>query len=236
MNKKVERFSEQVWSQREIADLEALLNCFNEQGCFRTKVDLVVAEVGIGKGTLYRHYPSRQDLYKAALRMGIDALRVRCQSVWETSGTDPEVGFRAVITELVSLNHSREKVSPATLARLGCGCGWMSERGPDDGCLEAMLVPLVRTWQAVRLFHAAADPSLIAAVILALVNSPAVIDHIGGEPVEASEAIQSPRSSAQMRDIAGRLVELLRRAFPLVSGSVSTVEAPHISAVETISQ
>ena len=221
------RYSKRAAKQRNAEILDAMLASFNEHGCFRTKIDQVIADVGIGKGTLYRQYPSREDLFEDALRAGIDALRLRCSDVWEAHGADPDTGFRAVIGELVSLNWRREAVSPAALDRLGCGCQWMSKSDPDDRNLEAALAPLVRRWQAVGLVEKAADASLIAAVIMALVNSPAVIKGSGGKPVEESEAsrnLRGPGIDIQTTDIVDRLAELLRRAFPAVSCSVRIVE------------
>lgn len=218
------RYSKRAAKRRNTEILDSMLASFNEHGCFRTKVDQVIADVGIGKGTLYRQHPSREDLFKNALQAGIDTLRVRCSDVWEAHGADPDVGFRAVIGELVSLNRRREAVSPAALGRLGCGCQWMSKSDPDDGSLEAALVPLVRRWQAVGLVEKAADASLIAAVIMALVNSPAVVKGGGVEGSEASRNPRGPGTGIQTPDIVDRLVELLRRAFSAVSCSVCTVE------------
>jgi hypothetical protein len=102
----------------------------------------------------------------------------------------------------------------------------MTLSDPDDGNLDAVLVPLVRRWQAVRLFEEAADLSLIAAVIMALVNSSTIFNDSGREPAGEPEASPSLRRSDQTPAIADRLVTLLRRTFPPVSGSVSTVEEP----------
>lgn len=218
------RFGKRAATQRNAEVLDSTLSSFNEHGCFRTKVDQVMAGVGIGKGTLYRHYPSREDLFKGALQAGIDALRVRCSDVWEAHGADLDVGFRAVIGELVSMNRQREAVSPAALGRLSCGCRWMSKSDPNDGNLEAALSPLVRRWQAAGLVDRAADASLIAAVIMALVNLPAIINGSDGETVEESEANRNLRGSVQTPGIVDRLVEFLRRSFAPVGCSVSTVE------------
>jgi AcrR family transcriptional regulator len=190
------RFAERATSLRDRQILDALLQGFSIQGCFQTNVDRVATEVGIGKGTLYRHYPSREDLFNSALKAGIAALGARCLDVLAPHEHDPSAGFHAVVTELVSLNRRRAAVSLDTLSRLGCGCHWMSKSKANDGILEAAIVPLVRRWQAARLFDESADPSWIAAVIVALVNSPAVINGTGTES-----------------DAADRLVDLFRRAF-----------------------
>lgn len=218
------RFRARAALRRNAEILDSLLACSNEQGCFQTKVEDVVAKVGIGKGTLYRHYSSREELFKSALHRGIDILRGRCQSVWETHGADPEEGVRAVIGELVSLNRSRADVSPASLAHLDCGCGWMTPADPPDENLDSMLVPLVQRWQLVRLFDEVAAPSLIAAVIITLVNSPAILSCSGGESAGEPQASANLRRGDRVPHIADRLVSLLTRAFPPVRRTASTVE------------
>ena len=51
-----EPFSRRMTRERDATILRSLTTCFAEHGCFETKLDLVADEVGIGKGTLYRHY------------------------------------------------------------------------------------------------------------------------------------------------------------------------------------
>lgn len=190
-----ERFAEQAAKQRDAAMLRSLLTCFNELGCFATTLDHVASDVGVGKGTLYRHYTSREDLFEAARRAGIEALMVRCRSIWEMHAADSAAGFRAVIGDLVALNLRGDPLSPGTLSRLRCSCRWLNRSQPDNGGFEIALTPLVRDWQAAGLFDKATDTSWIAAVTVALVNSLATTGPNGKEPV------------------AGRLVEVLRRAF-----------------------
>ena len=208
-----ESFAKRVTKQRDTAILRSLLACFNEHGCFETTLDHVAAAVGIGKGTLYRHYSSREDLFEAALRAGIEALIIRCHRTWEAHAPDFDAALRALIGELVSLNHQGDPLSPATLARLGCGCRWLSPSHREERKLELAFTPLVRGWQAVGLFERATDPSWIAAVTLALVNSLAVTRHGAKEPVAPSVASTDPRRSAHEADIASRIVGVLRRAF-----------------------
>ena len=200
-----ERFAQRAAKQRDAAMLRSLLTCFNEHGCFETTLDQVASDVGVGKGTLYRHYTSRDDLFEAALRAGIEALLLRCRSIWETHAADSDAGFRAVIDDLVALNLRGDPLSPATLSRLRCSCRWLNRSQPDKGEFEIALTPLVRDWQAAGLFDQATDASWIAAVTGALVNSLATTGPDGQEPV------------------AGRLVEILRRAFAPAPQSIIAV-------------
>ncbi len=208
-----ESFTKRAAKQRDTAILQSLLTCFNERGCFGTTLDQVATEVGIGKGTLYRHYDSREDLFEAALRAGIEGLIARCHGNWEAHAPDFDTALRVVIGDLVSLNHRGDPLSPATLARLCCGYRWLSPSHREEGKLEVAFTPLVRGWQVVGLFERTTDPSWIAAVTLALVNSLAVTRHGSQEVVEPSVTSTRPRSPASEADIASRIVGVLRRAF-----------------------
>ena len=168
---------------------------------------------GHWQGNVVPPYDSREDLFEAALRACIEALIARCQDIWKEHYGDFDAAFRALIGELVSLNQRGDPLSPATLARLCCGCRWLNPSPRDDRKLEPGLIPLVRGWQAVGLFERTTDPSWIAAVTLALVNSLAVTRHGSQELVESSVAGTGPRRPAHVTDIASRIVGVLRRAF-----------------------
>lgn len=181
-----ERFAKRALKQRDRAILESALARFNEHGCFRTNLDDVVADVGVGKGTLYRHYGSREELFSAALRDGSEALLVLCRDIQAKHAGDPDAGLRAVVVELVSRNQAGEPASPETLARLRCSCRWLTGNNPHDGTLEFALIPVVRSWQAAGLFDRATEPGWIAAVMAALIGSPAVASGDGHEAMERS--------------------------------------------------
>lgn len=216
-----ERFAKRASKQRDAAIVHSLLSSFNEHGCFETTLDQVATEVGIGKGTLYRHYSSREDLFGAALQAGIDALMARCRDTWEMHAPDFDAAFRALISDFVALNHRGDALSPATLERLSCSCRWLNPSHPEDGKLELALVPLAQRWQAAGLLERTADPSWIAAVTLALVNSPGIRRRNVQELVEPSAAGTAPRRPVHAADIADRIVEALRRSFAPIPESAS---------------
>lgn len=220
-----ERFIKRAAKQRDAAILQSLLACFNERGCVETTLDQVATDVGIGKGTLYRHYSSREDLFEAALRAGIEALMDRCRGISETHAADFNAAFRALIGDLVALNRRGDPLSPATLARLYCNCRWLNPSQPNNGKLELALTPLVRDWQAAGLFDRTTDSSCIAAVMVAVVNALAVTRHGAKEPVASPVANTDPGRPAHDADIAGRIVEVLLRAFAPAAQSTTAVIA-----------
>ena len=108
-----ESFAKRAAKQRDAEILHSLLKCFNKRGCFETTLDQVAADVGIGKGTLYRHYSSREDLFEAALQAGIEGLIVRCHGIWDAHAPDFDAALRVLIGEFVSLNHREDPRRPA---------------------------------------------------------------------------------------------------------------------------
>lgn len=51
--------------------LAAALDHFVEHGFAATKLDVVAAQAGVSKGTLYLYFASKEDLFKAVIRQGI---------------------------------------------------------------------------------------------------------------------------------------------------------------------
>ena len=81
VEKKVRRpTGDALWVSRQEQILEAAAKLFAEHGYADTDTQLLADELGVGKGTLYRYFPSKQDLFLAAvdrvmrkLRQTIDA-------------------------------------------------------------------------------------------------------------------------------------------------------------------
>src|SRR5215813_14932917 len=57
----------QASAQRRAAILEAARTVFSRQGYADTVVEDIAAQAGIGKGTLYLYFPSKEQIYFAAL-------------------------------------------------------------------------------------------------------------------------------------------------------------------------
>jgi AcrR family transcriptional regulator len=51
--------------------VEAALACFNERGFAATRLEEVAARAGVTKGTIYLYFPSKEDLFKEAVRGGL---------------------------------------------------------------------------------------------------------------------------------------------------------------------
>jgi len=178
------RFADRLREQRTTQILEASLAAFSEEGCFRMTLDQVAQRVGIAKGTIYLHYPSRETLFTAVLTRAADLLREHCWKVW-TAAASPAAGMRAVLAELVAMSRRHDAVSPDVLSRLRCSLTW-TRLAPADNGVEPPLVSLVRVWQKAGLIRIDVDPLWASRVTLALTAAPSVFEAptSRNEPVE----------------------------------------------------
>src|SRR5262245_31569887 len=55
----------QRWTKRREAILDAAASLFAEHGYAETDTQLLVDRLGVGKGTLYRYFPSKRELFLA---------------------------------------------------------------------------------------------------------------------------------------------------------------------------
>jgi AcrR family transcriptional regulator len=58
---------EALWASRQEEILEAAAKLFAKHGYADTDTQLLADKLGVGKGTLYRYFPSKQDLFLAAV-------------------------------------------------------------------------------------------------------------------------------------------------------------------------
>lgn len=208
-----ERFRQRASQRRQKEILHAAQAEFSSQGCFRTSLDDVAAEVGVGKGTLYRHYGSKGELLRAALAGGVEDLQTRCQAIWVEFGAHPAVALHRLVSELVGSSRQQAPTAPSTLGRLRCCCLWSGASHAEDVGVERAVIPMLAACQAAGLFDTAADPKWIAGVMVALVSSPAITAHRSRTDQRRPDANSARREPPAAVDAADRIVELLQRAF-----------------------
>ncbi|TCL71317.1 TetR/AcrR family transcriptional regulator [Rhizobium sp. BK251] len=69
--------------------LDTALRLFNQRGYQATGIDLIIAESGVAKTTLYRHFETKEDLILAALERRDDEDRVAMRAYVEQHASDP---------------------------------------------------------------------------------------------------------------------------------------------------
>jgi TetR/AcrR family transcriptional regulator of autoinduction and epiphytic fitness len=164
-------FKEQMLAAREEAIIENVNRLLAEKGFDAMTVDEVASAVGIAKASLYKHFPSKEDLAAAAM------VRVMRRAQQFLAGIDPALPARDKLKAVVrwtlqvqlagqmpSLPSQNSSLRAALLSnrdyidalmdisdRLG---GWI-ETGQQEGTLNAQLPPLAMLY---TLYARACDP------------------------------------------------------------------------------
>ena len=89
-------FREQMHLAREDAIISAVNRLLAEKGFDAMTVDEVAAEVGIAKASLYKHFPSKEDLAAAAMVRVMERARAFLDSLAADKSASPLVQLKAV--------------------------------------------------------------------------------------------------------------------------------------------
>lgn len=166
-------FRQQMHLAREDAIIQAVNRLLAEKGFDAMTVDEVAAEVGIAKASLYKHFPSKEDLAAAAM------VRVmqRAQGFLDSlpAGATPLAQLQAVVRwtlqvqldgEMPSLPSENSSLRAALMVNKAYMDGLMSvsdrlgawiEAAQADGSLDPALPPIAVLY---TLFARACDPVL----------------------------------------------------------------------------
>ena len=85
--------------------VESAREVFREQG-YNASLDLVAKRAGVGAGTLYRHFPSREDLVNAVMQVWVDRVEEATEKVLAFEGPPRELLDQWLLTyaELITLH------------------------------------------------------------------------------------------------------------------------------------
>ena len=102
---------------------QALLNAaaaaFAEHGADDVSLEEVARRAGVGIGTLYRHFPTRQALLEAVYRDQVEGLCARADELLATA--PPGEALTAWLRSLVQFSSTKRSLTSAMLATLGQG-------------------------------------------------------------------------------------------------------------------
>ena len=142
--------------------LSAALAVFAEHGADDASLEEIARRAGVGIGTLYRHFPTRQALLEAVYRDQVEALRARADELRESDS--PADALAAWLRALVSFSSTKHSLTSALLETLGkdsellsscsmviCGAAeTLLTRAQQAGVVRADADPL----DVIRLVHA----------------------------------------------------------------------------------
>lgn len=183
--------------------IETALRLFNENGYHATGVDLIIAEAGVAKTTLYRHFETKEDLILAALERRDECERDAMRALVEQRTSDPTERLLATFDFLEAL-FREERFR---------GCFFMSAAGehkdPTNPVFRAAaLHKRLALAYFEELAHAArlAEPKRIAAEINLLHEGALAVAQVTrtSEPARQSKRMAA-RLLAAEGDAAGQL-------------------------------
>ena len=154
-------FKEQMLQAREDAIIQSVNRLLAEKGFESMTVDEVAADVGIAKASLYKHFPSKEDLAAAAMVL----VMRRAQAFLTTlSGTgSPIANLRAVVRWTMGLKLAGEMPSlPSQNSSLRTTL--MQNRDYMDGLMD--LSDRLGTWIEAAQADGTLNPDLPAIAVL----------------------------------------------------------------------
>ena len=166
-------FKAQMLAVREDAIVQAVNRLLAEKGFDLMTVDQVAAEVGIAKASLYKHFPSKEDLAAAAMVRVMQRAQAFLASL--PAGARPLEQLKAMVRwmltlqlagEMPSLPHHNSTLRTTLvnnkdyidgLMQLSDQLGGWIEQAQADGSLNASLPPVLVLY---TLYARACDPVL----------------------------------------------------------------------------
>lgn len=102
--------------------LEAAEEIFAKEG-LAVPVDEVAKRAGVGVGTLYRHFPTKEDLFEAIVLRHMDDLAAVCEHAHADRPVEAFFEFLARLAEQVSLKHDLFDALGESAADFKTRCG-----------------------------------------------------------------------------------------------------------------
>jgi AcrR family transcriptional regulator len=142
--------------------LDAASAAFLEHGADDVSLEEIARRAGVGIGTLYRHFPTRQALLEAVYRDQVELLEARAEELLKTES--PGDALADWLRALMKFSSTKHTLTSALLAGLGKDSALLSScskviRGAADALLaraqEAGVVrPDADSGDVIRLVHA----------------------------------------------------------------------------------
>src|SRR6266700_7613612 len=135
---------------------------FAEHGADDVSHEEIARRAGVGIGTLYRHFPTRQALLEAVYRDQVESLRARAEELREAES--PGDAFAEWLRAMVRFSSTKRSMTSALLATLGTDSELLSACATViRGSAESLLVrakqagvvrPDADAGDVIRLVHA----------------------------------------------------------------------------------
>jgi len=97
--------------------LDAALAVFAEHGADDASLEEIARRAGVGIGTLYRHFPTRQALLEAVYRDQVDGMRAKADELLESDS--PSEALAEWLRALSAFSSTKRSLTAALLETLG---------------------------------------------------------------------------------------------------------------------
>jgi AcrR family transcriptional regulator len=150
--------------------VRAASEIFASRDFHRVLMDDVASRAGVGKGTLYRYFPTKDDLYFATISAGIDEIKEQIESLARQGGSLRQV-LEAIATGLLRAFWPRRPLlrlvyQYETRLRGPQGTAWMARRRAIADTIGGVFAKALRRGEV-----GSVDPRLAAEVFLGMVRS-----------------------------------------------------------------
>ncbi len=152
--------------------LEAAESVFAAEG-IEVPVDLIAEKAGVGVGTLYRHFPTKEKLCEAILLERLQALTADARQLADAS--DPAAAFFSFIDHVAEVATAKRDL---VIAVMGTGVEFESAVSPVKAELNEAVGGLLRRAQEVGAVRADVTPDAVVALVGATCEA---ASHAGGD-------------------------------------------------------
>lgn len=176
-------------ARRKAEILDAAAAVFAADGFATADVQVIADRIGVGKGTVYRYFPTKQDLFLAAVDRGLQDLTGRIDAILDDPAGDPldplDQLAAAVRTYLTFFHERPEMVELFIQERAAFRDRhtplYFAQQGEKHAnCREVSFVTNLTTDGRFR----AVEPEQFIAVVGDLLYGTVVSNHLSGRPAE----------------------------------------------------
>ncbi len=144
---------------------------FTERGTDEASLEDIARRAGVGIGTLYRHFPTRQALLEAVYRDQVEALRSRADELAQSAS--PGEALAAFLVDLADFSRTKRRLTATMLATLRKDSELMSS---CSAIMRGAVADVLSRAQQAGAARAGADPAdvlrLVHAISIAADSAP----------------------------------------------------------------
>jgi AcrR family transcriptional regulator len=161
------------------------LRLFYRDGYHAVGIDTVLAEAGVAKMTLYKHFPSKTDLIVAVLVRQAARLGAERQALIDAAGTDPAARFAALFTWFEQWFRSPDFNGCAFIRAVA---EFPASESPVNKTVVAYRTRYLDLLEGLVSAMQVAKPRTVAEEILLLTEGAIVVAHTFRDPLAARRA------------------------------------------------